>query len=119
MPDETIELALGLSRRLRAFKHIVPFARHFGDLGLDPSMPNFPDRIRVEMDNAVRIHFNLTGMRMLNAPNGVLTGPVEYNTPGSTNWELRTICDNPALLTKTVFYWFGRVLSQDQVRRLP
>jgi len=119
MPEDKVELALGISRRLHAFKQVVPVTQDFADLGLDPSMSNFPERIRVEMDNAVRIHFNLTGMRMLNAPAGVLTGPVEYNSPGSTNWELRTIWDNPALLTKTVFYRFGRILTLDQVRRLP
>src|SRR5690242_17810424 len=104
MSDGGLDLALGLSKRLPTFKQVVPFARDFVDLGLEPYRPNFPDRIRVEMDNATRIHFNLTGMRMLNGPTGILTGPAEYNAPGSTNWELRTIWDNPVLLDKTVFY---------------
>ena len=77
MPEDEIELALGLSRRRRAFKQVVPVAQDFAALGLDPYMSNFPEQIRVEMHNAARVHFNLTGMRMLNGPAGVLTGPAE------------------------------------------
>ena len=119
MPDTGIELGLGLDRSLRPLQRMVPAAQTYADLGLDPYLPNFAERLSVEMHRAVRIHFDLSEMVMLNTPDGVLCGPAELNAPGSTNWELRTIWDNPILREKTVFYRDGRILSIDEVARLP
>src|SRR5690349_20878829 len=103
MPDHTqeLELALGLKHSLNGLKRRVPAAQDFADLGLDPYSSNFAELLLVEMHRAVRIHFDLAGMAMLNALDGVLQGPKEFNAPGSTNWELRTIWDAPTLKKKT------------------
>jgi hypothetical protein len=119
MPDDSIELALGLTRRLTTFKRTIPSAKNYMDLDLDPYESNFAEQILVHIRKAERIHFNLTRMRMLNAPGGVLNGPFELNPRGSTNWELRTIWDDPILRAKTVFYQDDRILTEDEVQRLP
>ena len=119
MPDDTFELALGLSRNLRLFKQTALAAHNYIDLHLDPYATNFAERISVEMHRASQIHFDLSGMRMLNSPDGVLHGPTELNPLGSTNWELRTIWDSEPLRAKTMFYRDGRLLSFDEVQQLP
>ncbi len=119
MPEMGFELGLGLDRSLRPLQRMVPAAQIYVDLGLDPYLPNFAERLSVEMYRAVHIHFDLSEMVMLNTPDGVLCGPAELNAPGSTNWESRTIWDTPILREKTAFYRDGRILSIDEVARLP
>lgn len=118
MSDNSIELeiSLGLKRSLYGLKQKVPNAQNYIDLGLEPYNTNFADRLFVEMHRAIRIHFDLSGMRMLNSPDGVLHGPPELNPPGSTNWELRTIWDDPALKAKTIFYLDDRIVDSNEVR---
>ena len=113
------EIAFGFSDNLPYFKRLVPQALNYADLGLDPYTTDFADRLLDRMRAAWRIHFDLSGMRMLNRPDGVLRGPAFLNPLGSTNWELRTIWDDPDLRTKTVFYRDGAVLSAEQVAQLP
>lgn len=114
------DLALGLTNKLDRFKQRVPEALDYRDLGLDPfAVSTFAHRILAEIEAAHRIHFDLTGMNCLNGPEGVLTGPTEWNGPGSTNWELRTIWDDGRLRTKTTFYKRGRVLTERRVLQLP
>jgi hypothetical protein len=113
------DIALGFSGNLPGFKRIVPQARNYVDLALDPYGEKFAEQLLAYMAGASRIHFDLSGMRMVNTPDGVLHGPAHLNPLGSTNWELRTIWDNLALRAKTVFYRDGRTLSLDEVCRLP
>jgi hypothetical protein len=117
--DDGTEIALGFSRNLLGFKEVVPQAENYLDLGLNPYEPDFADQLLAKMERASRIHFDLSGMRMLNTPDGVLNGPAHLNPSGSTNWELRTIWDNPVWRDKTSFYRDGRVLSVVEVRQLP
>ena len=119
MPVDRFEICLGLDRNLRALKRRVPAAQTYADLGLDPYLANFAQRLLVEMNSAARIHFDVSEMVMINTPDGVLFGPVELNQRGSTNWELRTIWDHPALKTKTVFYLDGQIVSADKVLLIP
>jgi hypothetical protein len=114
-----LEIAFGLDQNLYGLKQRVPHAQNYVDLGLEPYGKNFADRLLVVMHRAVRIHFDVSGMVMLNTPDGVLYGPKELNPLGSTNWELRTIWDDPALMTKTVFYLDDRIVSADEVRSIP
>ena len=118
MDDADIEVAFGLARNLHGFKRVAPQAVNYLDLGLNPYSENFADQLLVIMNDARHIYFDLSGMRMLNTPDGVLYGPVELNPIGSTNWELRTIWDNPALRVKTTFYRDERILSVRDVERL-
>ena len=113
------EIAFGFKRNLTGFKEVVPEAKNFVDLGLDPRTFDFGERILDEMGKAGRIHFDLSGMRMLNCLDGVLKGASELNPVGSTNWELRTIWDDPILRRKTTFYRDGLNISTEEVRRLP
>ena len=113
------DVALGFSKLRGEFKQTVPHAQHWEELGLRPNTPGFVGELRAEMDAANSIHFNLTDMRELNSPKGVLKGPVGWNAPGSTNWELRTIWDDPALLRKTTFYRDGKVIGRNAISSLP
>ncbi len=101
------EVAFGFSRKLPEFKKKFPNAKDYSDLGLDPYSKNFSSNLRSAMDDADVIRFDVSGMEMLTGSKGVLTGPRYYNTLGSTNWELRTIFDNPALRAKTSLYQNG------------
>lgn len=118
MDDTVDEIALGLTRNLPAFRKIVPQAQNYVDLHLEPYIPGFADRIYEKMLEAKRIHFDLTEMHFLNTPVAVLTGPKHILALGSTNWELRTIWDDPALLAKTAFYRNGKILSVEEVLKL-
>ena len=88
------------------------------DLGLDPYAANFANQLLAKMNEASGIHFDLSGMRYLNTADGVLSGPAHLNPYGSTNWELRTIWDNPVLRGKTKFYLNGKLLSSGEVLKL-
>jgi hypothetical protein len=112
------EIAFGFSGNLPAFKRVVPRAKNYVDLGIDPYAADFADRLRATMGAASRIHFDLSGMRMLNTADGVLIGPAHLNPSGSTNWELRTLWDDPALRAKTTFYRDGQILSVEEVLQL-
>ena len=112
------EIAFGFSSNLSAFKKVVPQAKNYVDLGLDPYAPDFADQLFAKMSEASRIHFDLSGMRMLNAADGVLTGPAHRNPLGSTNWELRTLWDDLALRAKTTFYRDGQIVSVEEVLQL-
>jgi len=113
------EIAFGLSRHLERFRRIVPRAQNYRDLDLSPHSPDFAAELLTLMIDANRIHFNLTGMRELNTPDGVLSGPIHLNNPGSTNWELRTIWDDPTLRAKTDFYRDGKQVDELEVTHLP
>lgn len=115
--DRGEEIALGFSHNLSGFKTVVPQAKSY--LGLDPYAQDFADQILAQMAGASRIHFDLSGMRMLNTPGGVLRGPARLNPPGSSNWELRTVWDDSALRNKTDFYRDGVLLTAGQVLQLP
>lgn len=118
--DEAYDMAFGFTHNLTgSFKKQVPQARNYLDLGLNPYSPNFSSQLLSEMGSAKNIHFDLTGMRMINSSDGILNGPAHLNPGGSTNWELRTIWDNPSLRSKTTFYRDGKVLSIEEVKRLP
>ena len=112
------EIAFGFSRNLPGFKRIAPQAQNYSDMGLDPFLPGFANQLLFAMRNAKRIHFDLSGMRFLNTADGVLRGPTHYNPIGSTNWELRTIWDNPALRAKTTFYQNGGIVSANDIVEL-
>ncbi len=111
-------MAFGLSVNLSAFKRLVPQAKNYADRGLAPYTTDFADRLLDLMRAARRIHFDLSGMRMLNVPDGVLRVPAFLNPSGSTNWELRTIWDDPDLRAKTTFYRDGTALSVERVAQL-
>jgi hypothetical protein len=119
VPADWGEVAFGFTRSFPAFKKIVPEAKNYIDYGFDPYSPDFASLILGLMQGASKIHFDLSGMRMLNTPDGVLLGPAHLNPLGSTNWELRTIWDEPALRAKTIFYRDGINLSIEEVRQLP
>jgi len=109
------EIAFGFSKNLPYFKKKFPNAKDYDDLGLDPLSKNFSNRLRSAMDNADTIRFDISGMRMLTGTDGVLTGPRHFNYLGSTNWELRTIFDNPALRAKTSLYHNGILKTFDDL----
>lgn len=113
------EVAFGFTITLPAFKRLVPQANNWLDLGLDPYASDFGDQLLRRIRDADAIHFDLTGMRDLNTPDGVLKGPLEWNPVGSTNWELRTIWDTPVLKGKTTFYRDGRIIATGDVPKLP
>lgn len=117
--DDQLEIAFRLKGRAGAFRKTVPQAKDWEALGLDPFDPDFPSQLYRYMQKAKTIHFDLTGMRMINAPDGVLRGPAAWNNPGSTNWELRTIWDDPILRGKTRFYINGKVINEGKVLKLP
>jgi hypothetical protein len=119
MTGDSLEICFAIKRNLTWIERRVPQAQTFAELGLDPSKPNFAESLLVEMNRATRIHFNISDMNMINTQDGVLFGPAEYNSPGSTNWELRTIWDNPSLKIKTVFYRNGRIISSEDLISLP
>lgn len=112
------EVAFGFSRNLAGFKTTVPQACNYMDMQLDPYASDFSARLLAIMQQAQRIHFDLSGMTFLNTPEGVLHGPVYLSPLGSTNWELRTVWDNPALRGKTTFYRNGKLLSPARVLKL-
>jgi hypothetical protein len=112
------ELALGFSRKLPGFKNVVPDAKNYMDLGLDPYSSTFGNDIFDAMNNSKAIHFDVSDMRYLNGPDGVLNGASHLNPTGSTNWELRTIWDNPDLLSKTTFYRNGEEISAAALKNL-
>ncbi len=91
MPNDCGEIAFGFSKNLPAFKNVAPQAKNYMDWGLDPYTSDFADQLLTKMNEASGIHFDWSGMRYLNTPDGVLTGPAHLNPLGSTNWELRTI----------------------------
>ncbi len=115
---EIPELGLGFSNRLDGFKKQFPDVLDYADLGLNPYAKEFPQQLRTLMDGAGVIRFDASGMYHLTGPNGVLTGPAKFNIPGSTNWELRTIFDNPALRDKTRIYLNGALSSFDELLRI-
>ncbi|MBM3459571.1 MAG: hypothetical protein FJX77_13705 [Armatimonadetes bacterium] len=113
------QVAFGLDRYLYDFQaRLAPNAEHWRDLGPRPTDDSFADDLLDMMETADAIHFNLSRMSYLNTPDGVLAGPPHLNGLGSTNWELRTIWDNPSLLNKTTFYRDGRKISISAIRRL-
>ena len=83
--------AFGFSKNLPGFKRLVPNAKNYMDLGLEPYATEFSNQLQYHMRTADRIHFDISDMTMLNGPEGVLSGPTRLNPQGSTNWELRTI----------------------------
>ena len=86
------------------------------DWGLDPYLPGFADKLASKMQTAGHIHFDISGMKYLNGPNGILTiGGVKE---GSTNWELLTIWRNSALMDKTTFYRNGKIISPADILKL-
>ncbi len=115
---EIPELGLGFTNRLDRFKEQFPGILDYDDLGLNPRSALFPKQLRSLMDGADVIRFDATGMTHLTGPNGVLTGPAFLNTLGTTNWELRTIFDNPALRGKTFIYVDGILSSFDELLRM-
>lgn len=112
------DVAFGFSKNLSRFKELIPGARSYRDFGLDPYSSTFTDDLLNMMNNADNIHFDISDMRGLNGSDGVLSGPIDWNAPGSTNWELRTIWDNPELLSKTTFYRNGQVISIEDIMNL-
>lgn len=112
------EIAFGFSSNLPIFRTVVPQAKNYADLGLDPYAIDFANRLVTKMFEADKIHFDLSGMRMLNTTDGVLRGPSNLNPLGSTNWELRTIWDDVMLCAKTTFYRDGKILSILEVLQL-
>ncbi|MEM7375636.1 MAG: RHS repeat-associated core domain-containing protein, partial [Bacteroidota bacterium] len=120
--DDAIEraekVAFGMKDYLPALKIVAPESKNYRDLGLDPDAKDFPDQLLEAMKNANHIDFTITGMRQLTGPNGVLTGSAEDNIPGSTNWELRTIWDDPDLRDKTTFYRNGEKISPEDILNL-
>lgn len=112
------EVAFGFSKNLKGFKDTAPNAKNYNDFGLDPWTPGFADRIEDLIKDAPAIHFDLSGMAEINTANGVLNGGPHLNPRGSTNWELRTIWDNPAFRSKTTFYRDGKKLTIEEVLQL-
>ncbi|NJO82382.1 MAG: RHS repeat-associated core domain-containing protein [Blastochloris sp.] len=117
--DDNLEIAFRLRGQAGAFRKTVPGAKDWEALGLDSLDPNFANQLYNYMQKAKKIHFDVTGMRMINTPDGVLRGPVNLNPPGSTNWELRTIWDDTALRSKTQFYLNGKKINERQLLQLP
>ncbi len=113
--EEIGEAAFGFSRNLPGFKRVVPHAQNYMDLGLDPYAEDFAQQLWGTMKGTEKIHFDVSGMTGLTGVDGVLTGPTWANPLGSTNWELRTIWDDPELLGKTTFYRNGEVISADEL----
>ena len=69
------EIAFGFSRNLPGFKKVVLQAQNYDDLGLNPYTDDFAEKLLGNMNNTKAIHFDIFGMRMLNAgKDGVLTG---------------------------------------------
>jgi len=97
----------------------VPSALSYADLGIvaNPNnMRDFASRMLKAMGQAKNIHFSLDGLRMVQS---VLKDNPAGNALGSTNWELRTIWDTPALRAKTTFYLAGKAISANAVAGLP
>ena len=112
------EVAFGFTKNLYNFKKVVPHATNYMDWGLDPYHAQFSEALLEKMNGASAIHFDLSNMRFLNTgPDSVLGGAVRYPL-GSTNWELRTIWDNPALRGKTTFYRDGTDIGIDKILKL-
>ncbi len=116
--DAKLEIAFGLRDALAELKYLAPHALNFSDLNLDPRAANFAAELRRYMGIASRIHFSLTYMNCINAPDGILECFPQANLPGSANWELRTIWDDPILRAKTIFYSYGKVITEVQVLSL-
>ena len=115
---EIPELGLGFTANLDRFKKQFPGILDYDDLGLNPHSKFFPKQLESLMDGAGVIRFDVSGMRGLTGPDGVLTGPAFLNSLGSTNWELRTIFDNPALRAKTRIYNNGVEISFEELLRI-
>jgi hypothetical protein len=115
---EIPELGLGFTDNLDRFKKQFPGILDYDDLGLNPYSKFFPKQLESLMDGAGVIRFDVSGMRGLTGPDGVLTGPAFLNSLGSTNWELRTIFDNPALRAKTLIYNNGVLSSFEELLRM-
>ncbi len=115
---EIPELGLGFTGNLDRFKKQFPGILDYDDLGLNPYSKFFPKQLESLMDGAGVIRFDVSGMRGLTGPDGVLTGPAFLNSLGSTNWELRTIFDNPALRAKTLIYNNGVPSSFEELLRM-
>lgn len=112
------EISLSMKGNLPGLKKRFPASKNFADLGLDPFDPDFAKNLRRAMDDAEVIHFDASGMRMLTGKDGVLTGSARLNTPGSTNWELRTIFDSPELRAKTMIYIDGIEKTFDDLLKM-
>jgi len=112
-------MAWGSAVALLHSSRMLPQAQNDHDLDLNPASPVFANEILDSMRRADQLHFNLTGMRRLNSPDGVLLGPSEYNQLGSAKWELRTIWEDPTLKAKTDFYPDGLSMTPDGVLTLP
>jgi RHS repeat-associated protein len=102
------ELGMALNDFLPALKKYAPNSKDYRDLGLDPYAKDFPDQLLNAMNNADGIHFNLDGM---NGIPSILNDDPSLNPVGSTNWELRTIMDNPSLLGKTTLWRGGKQIG--------
>lgn len=116
--DDNLELALRLKDQKAAIKQLVPQSKDWEDLGLDAYDSDFYKHIYEKMVKAKHIHFDLTGVRDINTPDGILRGYPGWNPRGSTNWELRTIWDTPSLKSKTTFYRDTHEITHDEVLRL-
>jgi hypothetical protein len=115
---EIPELGLGFTANLDRFKKQFPGILDYDDLGLNPYSKSFPKQLESLMNGAGVIRFDVSGMRGLTGADGVLTGPAFLNSLGSTNWELRTIFDNPALRAKTRIYNNGVLSSFEELLRM-
>ena len=111
-------VAFGMTDYLPALKRVAPDSLNYKDLGLNPNSVDFADQLLGAMNQAENIDFTISGMRQLTGADGVLTGSPGLNIPGSTNWELRTIWDNPELRRKTTFYRDGEVISPEEILNL-
>jgi len=116
--NKVTNVAFAMNDYLPALKRLAPNSLNYRDLGLDPYADDFADQLLNVMHNSEHIDFSISGMRQLSGADGVLTGPVELNIPGSTNWELRTIWDNPQLKSKTTFYRDGKVVLPEEILSL-
>jgi hypothetical protein len=117
--DESLELALRMRSQEQSIKDLAPNSKDFADLGLNPFSKDFPQQLLNYMRKAKVIHFDLSYMREINTPTGVLRGPKEWNTPGSTNWELRTVWDDLSLRGKTRFYLYMKEITPAEVLLIP
>lgn len=118
MPDAS----LGLSDYVFEFQYeVVPEAKTFTfweEAGLSgPTFPNFPEAFESAMNNAPRIHFNLTGIR--NVREALELGrTLGWGSGNMTNTELYLVVNNPKWFAKTTFYLNGAPLSLTEVLKL-
>jgi RHS repeat-associated protein len=111
-----LEIGLGTSEDgLPALKKVAPQALDFKQLGLAARDPEFGDKILRFMQSASKIHFSVDGMTNVNE---ILSADFLW-PKGTTNWELRTIWNDPGLMAKTTFYMGGRAISAADVTNLP